>query len=972
MCREQMTEGTLATLPIPKPVNTYLKGAGGRQPNASSLQYHKDINRWLTRVAELGDLDQLLNAILSAMSDMNGINLATALHRIAKLSTEDTWQPANASGRLWQHLAFEDLFNNIHRHIDQHSLCQQTDLSVPPRPDEMPVQCMSIVAWSCITLGMVNKSLFVSIAEIAAPRLNQFQPFELTNLVWALAKADLAPPELLRGAMLKVAQRRPGQFRAQCLSILLWSFATARCCQPEVFTDVAKELVSHTERMRPTEISNTLWAFAKTGCSHPELFKTLGNSVIKDSKMWLFRPQELSNTLWAYATAGVQHVQFFGLAEVLALQKRNELSPQNIANILWSYAKMQVSCKVDLFGTLLHISINMVSNFKPEEIASLTWAAAQMCPDHIEFFDAAALDCLARIDKMPGKAVGSIVKALSSIRTTKPEAFADLLCACRTRLPEFEPATVYTIAQGLAQAVQNPHLAGVVLASADVRDILHYALVRSQEQPLLHLRLLQTIAAAGMHSDVASTIPQSQEPKVQYQKPPLMNVETLSTSAEGSSQHESEEETVGAPQHDWEDTATILSMVGPPPGLEEVAVKPLCESLPPTRLAPSMNIADEGFSGQDSGERCQVLAQRSRNHFSRQFSSTSTEDSVSNVVSSEARLDNVVEESISNLRQTMLPKIPLKCFSVAGPRTVLENDFYKGKTSVFGIGAHFVHLQQGVLQTRVVLKRVPGQIYLPNMVETHRNVLLPLAEVSTNDASCSLVCFPHCQHGNLAEWAVARAAVGQPITFAEAGQLALGILLGAEAICASNPAAIRAVHPTEIFMGSDGQPRVRVPVTSSSSWQDDSVKWMSPEEVIQMDAGRVWEALSYRIGVLLLALSSGTYTDPYPNQSRETILVNLLQKAHGVSHPVQRDFQQDFQGPLLLRCLLNSCLRSARRTAPPREVVLEALTMLANNIQDLPPGVSVPGVATSSGPWSQQFLSSIASTGNNQPCIIPF
>ena len=42
-----------------------------------------------------------------------------------------------------------------------------------------------MLVWSYATLGMNDAALFGRVAELAAPRMMEFKPVELTNVVWA-------------------------------------------------------------------------------------------------------------------------------------------------------------------------------------------------------------------------------------------------------------------------------------------------------------------------------------------------------------------------------------------------------------------------------------------------------------------------------------------------------------------------------------------------------------------------------------------------------------------------------------------------------------------------------------------------------------------------------------------------------------------------------------------------------------------
>ena len=82
------------------------------------------------------------------------------------------------------------------------------------------------MVWSYATLGMNDAALFGRIAELAAPRMMEFKPVELTNVVWALAKGGTTSPLFFEAAAVAVA-RRASELSASCVCNLLWSLGTA-------------------------------------------------------------------------------------------------------------------------------------------------------------------------------------------------------------------------------------------------------------------------------------------------------------------------------------------------------------------------------------------------------------------------------------------------------------------------------------------------------------------------------------------------------------------------------------------------------------------------------------------------------------------------------------------------------------------------------------------------------------------------
>merc|ERR1719409_1751983 len=236
---------------------------------------------------------------------------------------------------------------------------------------------MSIVCWSCSTLRLHETELMSTIAEVAVERLDELQPFELSNMIWAYSKLSAGTPALFKAVSWRMFRRKEGEFGMQCLSMIAWSFATAMQKDSALFFDIAREITAHASLTKPQEIANTLWAYAKNRCADAALFNALADTAVENNMLWTFKPQELSNTLWACATIGHSHPRLFKSAVAVAISKRYQMSPQNIANILWAYAKLQACPRSSLFPALLGVAVGIMPKHKPQEISAIVWAAAK-------------------------------------------------------------------------------------------------------------------------------------------------------------------------------------------------------------------------------------------------------------------------------------------------------------------------------------------------------------------------------------------------------------------------------------------------------------------------------------------------------------------------------------------------------------------------------------------------------------------
>eukprot|EP00928_Gymnodinium_smaydae_P084586 TRINITY_DN67850_c0_g1_i1.p1 TRINITY_DN67850_c0_g1~~TRINITY_DN67850_c0_g1_i1.p1 ORF type:complete len:671 (+),score=60.29 TRINITY_DN67850_c0_g1_i1:92-2104(+) len=422
---------------------------------------HRAINRNITTIADQGHVMKLFDVIFKHMLQMNGINLATAFHRVAKLAAR-SFEDAEA---IRAHPVFERLLGMVVQHVTSHSLrsyiykASQQSIVAPfnDKSQEMPVQCLSIVSWSCASLRLKNQELLDCIIELVIPRLEMLKPFEVTNVAWAYSKLAMQASDLFRSISALMMARKPGEFTPQCLSTLAWSFATSGERDSAVFASIATELERNTGSMKTQEISNTLWAFAKNHCADVVLFDTLGSSALQNNAIVHFKAQELSNSVWAYATVSASHPPFFRAVAHVAISRRFEMVPQNFANILWAYAKLLIEPETLMVERFLEVSVTRLHEHKRRELSTLVWSASALCPKAAFFFDAAASFCCRHLASISTVALSNLVKDLSGTTMCEPEHFLELLRhSCEMLKHQGNSALVSTTVSGVRGALTNP------------------------------------------------------------------------------------------------------------------------------------------------------------------------------------------------------------------------------------------------------------------------------------------------------------------------------------------------------------------------------------------------------------------------------------------------------------------------------------------------------------------------------------
>lgn len=147
---------------------------------------------------------------------MNGVNLATAFHRVSQ-------GPQHEREELLASSAFSSMLEVAECYAEQ---------ELAKRDASLPANCCTIVAWSCARLRVFPPSLLVKLAAVATPELGSRQSYEITNLLWAFAEfhkyeqdAASALDPNLRALVDAVADafrlRSVGDFKVQITSALM-------------------------------------------------------------------------------------------------------------------------------------------------------------------------------------------------------------------------------------------------------------------------------------------------------------------------------------------------------------------------------------------------------------------------------------------------------------------------------------------------------------------------------------------------------------------------------------------------------------------------------------------------------------------------------------------------------------------------------------------------------------------------------
>mmetsp|Transcript_122089 Transcript_122089/g.352895 ORF Transcript_122089/g.352895 Transcript_122089/m.352895 type:complete len:788 (+) Transcript_122089:168-2531(+) len=349
-----------------KPVQASPKNSRFGGASASGRSGFPWINQQIIKASEYGDIEHLLSTVAMHLPYMNLVNLTTAVHRLAKLTANDPESQAN----LRRHPTLDSVLATI---LDT--------LGCAATMGESQSQSLSNIVWSLATMRLTNKMLIDKVAALAATRISFFKPFELSTLLWALAKlgaidnVSFGSRAVFNASASHIAQHAEC-FGFRCLATTAWAFATARHRNAKLFRSIAAHMVPMVRSANPQEMANTTWAFATANFHDEQLFGELAKQAMH--RLGEFKAQELSNMLWGFASNNFFHEAFYVSASMAA--RRMPLGAQHLANILCAFARVRPNhpATKEAMIALLPWCTTQLETFKPQEVSATLLAAAKV------------------------------------------------------------------------------------------------------------------------------------------------------------------------------------------------------------------------------------------------------------------------------------------------------------------------------------------------------------------------------------------------------------------------------------------------------------------------------------------------------------------------------------------------------------------------------------------------------------------
>lgn len=259
-------------------------------PGAIKASQYSKIN---TEFVEADSAEALLRIFDQNRKTLNSVNVATALHHLAKLL--------------------------------KRSRAQRDRVLLDPR--------------------------FLALIDAVILRAPECNPRSVSDVLWACATMQHWPPTMLKPVLMQMAAHlESGAFEAQHVSLIVWSLASLGCKPTVLLAKLEETAVKRLGYFNMQNRANVLWGFAKLNFKPEQLLPELCDEIRRPEVLLMAKPVEIADISFALASLGYADAPLLlSLAGRAAPQTMlDKFSSRQLVTLLWSFAKTGVELPAEL------------------------------------------------------------------------------------------------------------------------------------------------------------------------------------------------------------------------------------------------------------------------------------------------------------------------------------------------------------------------------------------------------------------------------------------------------------------------------------------------------------------------------------------------------------------------------------------------------------------------------------------------
>ncbi|KAK2196304.1 Armadillo-type fold [Babesia duncani] len=376
------------------------------------------------RIQRERNLQGLVSVIKDEISNLNQVNAATALYRIAKLST-----------------------TSFKRHLLRRDETVASLISViKSRLGEMDSQGLCNVLWALVRLELYPNYMPM-LLELIQQHVNSLSCLELACSLYCLSRlGNVKGATELCDLLVGITQDKITQFNnPQDLVCISTALARLHIRNVHTFAQITQMVLEQLDQFNMQQICGISWAFASLGFVNHDLFDCIKRRIeaCGDSGAHV---REIVFLTWALAKANVADPDtlLYTISPIIRTNIR-QLGPREIATVAWAFVNARVQDSA-LFSDLAHVLLPLVKQSSTKDLTACVSAFRDLDLPIWEHLEQRILELCNEFTPL------QLAKITSSVPGTNPEIYPRLAKACQSKIHLFTAENILELLVGFSKA----------------------------------------------------------------------------------------------------------------------------------------------------------------------------------------------------------------------------------------------------------------------------------------------------------------------------------------------------------------------------------------------------------------------------------------------------------------------------------------------------------------------------------------
>jgi len=196
---------------------------------------------------------------------------------------------------------------------------------------------------------MLRDPRFVSLLDAAMERAPQFNPRSVSDIMWGCATMQHWPPSMLKPMLTQIAVHlKTASFEAQHLSLVVWALAVLQCKPTVLLDQIEVQAIRQLSDFNMQNCANIAWGFAKLNHrASGQLLPAVTEAIQRPGLLSASKPVEVSDLAFAVAVLGDAE-RDSSLLEQLAARASpggvlDKFSSRQLITMLWAFARLKTA-----------------------------------------------------------------------------------------------------------------------------------------------------------------------------------------------------------------------------------------------------------------------------------------------------------------------------------------------------------------------------------------------------------------------------------------------------------------------------------------------------------------------------------------------------------------------------------------------------------------------------------------------------